>query len=190
MRLTIGHEKMAPMADQRAKSDLPSDGSLVMAALGGDRGAFAQLVVRYEKPARAVCLAILRDEHLASDAAQDSFLAAYRSLGSLRDRGAFGAWLMHIARNRAIRLARNRRREAPLPSSLAESATAQTDFEVLDAVTALPEQERVVVMLRYFQRHEVPEIAAILERPIGTVTKQLSRARERLRRSLTMEDVP
>jgi RNA polymerase sigma-70 factor (ECF subfamily) len=54
-------------------------------------------------------------------------------------------------------------------------------------VTSLPEHERIVIMLRYFENHEVAAVAAILGRPVGTVTKQLSRALGRLRRSLAEE---
>lgn len=182
--------KPPEMVDTPTRIELPSDASLVKAAIGGNRDAFAELVRRYQQTARAVCLTILRDEHSASDAAQDTFLAAYRSLAKLRDPSAFGGWLTQIARHRAMRMARNRRRELPLPESLAQSTTGQKDLELLEAVSALPEQERVVVMLRYFQRHDIPQIAVILDRPIGTVTKQLSRARERLKRALSAEDNP
>jgi RNA polymerase sigma-70 factor (ECF subfamily) len=163
----------------------PSDESLVTAVLNGNRQtAYGELVRRYERAVRGVCLAILRDDHLASDAAQDAFLAAYRSLASLRDRGSFGMWLTTIARNRAIRYARMRPQHGALPSSLAQPTPEKHDFELLSAVQALPEHERVVIMLRYFDDHDIPAIAAMLGRPIGTVTKQISRAHRRLRRTL------
>jgi RNA polymerase sigma-70 factor (ECF subfamily) len=167
-------------------SMLPSDESLVTAVLGGGSpSAFGQLVKRYERAVRGVCLSVLRDDHLANDAAQDAFLAAYRSLKSLRDRASFGMWLTTIARNRAIRCARNRRPTMQYPAELAQPEIPDGhDFELLSAIAALPEHERVVIMLRYFDDHDIPAIAAILNRPIGTVTKQISRAHERLRRAL------
>jgi RNA polymerase sigma-70 factor (ECF subfamily) len=170
----------------------PSDESLVTAALGsGGATSFAQLVRRYERSARATCLAVLRDHHLACDAAQEAFVAAYKSLAALRDRSAFGAWLTTIARNRAIRLARGRKITTPLTSSMTQPFDREPeDFELLSAISALPEHERIVILLRYFQNHEVRAIAEILGRPVGTITKQLSRAHERLRHALTEEIAP
>jgi RNA polymerase sigma-70 factor, ECF subfamily len=169
-----------------------SDESLVTTALGGGGApAFAHLVRRYEKTARATCLAVLKDHHLACDAAQEAFVAAYKSLASLRDRSSFGAWLMTIAHNRAIRLGRNRKTVAPLTSSMIQPMDRKPeDLELLSAVSALPEHERIVIMLRYFQNHEVRAIAEILGRPVGTITKQLSRAHERLRQALAEEITP
>ena len=148
------------------------------------------MVRRYERAVLGVCLAVLRDQHLASDAAQETFLAAYRSLASLRNRASFGSWLTTIARHRAIRCARKHRPHAPLSMSLAQpSPPKEHDFELLSAVAGLPEHERIVIMLRYFDGHEIPAIAAILGRPVGTLTKQLSRAHERLRRSLAQRKI-
>jgi RNA polymerase sigma-70 factor (ECF subfamily) len=169
--------------------ELPSDESLVSAAVAGDRAAFGALVDRYQRPVRGVCLAVLRDRHQASDAAQDAFVIAYRSLATLRDHRNFGGWITTIARNCAIRAARNRRPVVTLSDTLSIEADRPSDPALLEAVAALPEQERVVVMLRYFEKHDVSEVAAILARPLGTITKQLSRAHERLRRALASEDV-
>ncbi len=170
---------------------LPSDESLVSAVLGGSSSAFGDLVRRYERAVRAVCLAVLRDHHLACDVAQDAFLAAYRSLAGLRNRAAFGTWLTTIARHRAIHFARKRRPEAPLPPSLDQRPAPEPyDFELLSAIAALPERERVLVMLRYFDDHDISAIAAIVGRSPSTVSKQISRARERLRRALAKEVMP
>jgi RNA polymerase sigma-70 factor (ECF subfamily) len=173
------------------------DGEIVRAVLAGDRAAYVQLVRRYERPVRATTWRIVRDRHLADDAAQEAFVAAYEGLGKLRDPSAFGAWLLVIARQRAIRIGKKQRAIADgnaLPqqswgSRQGEVAPSQvpTDDDVLVAISTLPEHERVVVMLRYFEDHDVQTIARILDRPIGTVTKQLSRAHERLRLRLRRE---
>jgi len=166
-----------------------SDADLVAATLAGDAAAFGRLVGRYQRSAHAACWAVLRDSHLAADAAQEAFLAAYRSLATLRDPAAFGGWLTTIARNRAVRAGRRVARESPLPPTLAggQCADPGPDADLLRAIAALPEHERAVLTLRYFEHHDVAEIAAVLGRPVGTVTKQLSRAHDRLRRSLAKE---
>lgn len=170
-----------------------SDAEIVRAVLGGDREAFAVLVSRHEKSAWATSWRILRDGHAASDVTQDAFLQAYQRLRHLRDPARFGGWLLRIAHREAVR-ASQRRRQSPVrpgedEDGLAEFTSRATplgdeDSLLLDAVAALPEPERLVVVLYYLESHPVAEIARMLSRPVGTVTKQLSRAIHRLRSRL------
>lgn len=170
---------------------LASDASLVQQTLDGDRQAFEILVNRHQRSAIATCLAVLRDRQLAEDAAQDAFLAAYRSLRSLRDAATFGGWLLSIARNRATRLLHQQARSRNTIRIYAEQAPspedALNDERLLTTLATLPDHERSVVMLRYFDGHPVADIATITGRPVGTVTKQLQRAHERLRKALQEE---
>lgn len=166
---------------------MQSDAELVRAVKDGQAQAFAALVRRYERAARAVALDVLRDHHSARDATQDAFVRAYENLGRLRKAGAFGPWLMKITRRCALNIAQRMPKEKALEPAEAfrvGSANGPLDEEkrvLLAAVTRLPESEKQVVMLRYFCGHSVKEVAAILGRSVGTVTKQLSRAHKRLR---------
>ena len=166
-----------------------SDADLVAATLAGDAAAYGRLVNRYQRSAHAACWAVLKDSHLAADVTQEAFLATYRALTTLRDPAAFGGWLTTIARNRALRAMRRLPKVSPLPPALVDTRGVDPppDADLLAAIAALPEHERAVLTLRYFERHDVAEIAAVLGRPLGTVTKQLSRAHDRLRRSLEKE---
>ena len=94
-----------------------SDEQLVDAVLSGQRDAFALLVQRYERSARAEATHVLDDIHAAEDAAQDGFVVAYQRLATLRKRGAFGSWLLTIVRHEAIRIARQRARQQALQLS-------------------------------------------------------------------------
>ena len=169
---------------------MQSDAELVNAVLGGDKQAFAVLVKRYERPVRAIALDVLGDYHLASDISQDAFVTAYENLPGLRKPVAFGAWLMKITRRRAIDWARRKRDEAPLESVVPptiHNPNGQLDEEkqwLLAAVKKLPQGERQVIMLRYFAGNSIKDVAEILSRSVGTVTKQLSRAHKRLRKLL------
>ena len=191
----MGSEAVCPTS-----AGLASDESLVRSARAGDRAAFEALVNRHQRAALATCLAVLRDRQLAEDAVQDAFVAGYRHLGGLRDPAGFGGWLLSIARNRATRLARQRSRRLRLvregePDEHAgrgRAAPSRVGDEPLDeallaALAALPDHERSVVVLRYFDGHGVADVAAITGRPVGTVTKQLQRAHERLRKALKDE---
>jgi RNA polymerase sigma-70 factor (ECF subfamily) len=163
-----------------------TDAELVNAVLDGEKQAFAVLVKRYERPVRAVALDVLADYHLASDVSQEAFIKAYEQLAGLRKPEAFGSWLMKIAHRCALNSARQELKETRVEmkaTMFIENPDGQLDEEkqrLLAAVVKLPRSEKQVVMLRYFSDNSVNDIAKILDRSVGTVTKQLSRARIRL----------
>ncbi len=169
---------------------MQTDAELVNAVLKGEKELFAELVRRYEKPVRAVALDILRDFHLATDISQDSFVAAYEKLSCLRKPQSFGPWLMKIARRFAIEAAKRKTSELSPESEIAamiEKPNGRLDDEkrhLLASVLKLPDAERQVIMLHYFGRNSSDDVAKILGSSVGTVTKQLSRARIRLRKIL------
>lgn len=167
---------------------MESDAELVRLTLAGRRDAFSVLVGRYERSVLAVARSVLRDGEPAQDAAQEAFMAAYTQLGSLRNGKLFGPWVMQIARRAAIRMARREKRlvhcasDDQLSSVTAKANPGETSESLLHAVTKLPDSERIVLMLRHFEGMDIREIAQVTARPVGTVTKQLSRAHHRLRK--------
>ncbi len=167
-----------------------SDLQLVARVRQGDVEAFGQLAERYERSLLALAISRLRDFHEAEDVVQATLLRAFRRLETLRDGGKFGPWLIQIAQNQVAEYARARRIPLELVADGSTTATSAGDArpddwidneELLALVARLPDRERVLVGLRYFDGHSMAEIAAILARPVGTVTKQLSRAIARLR---------
>jgi RNA polymerase sigma-70 factor (ECF subfamily) len=171
-------------------SDVRTDAELVSAVLDGEKQAFAVLVRRYERPVRAVALDVLGDYHLASDVSQEAFIKAYEQLAGLRKHEAFGPWLMKIAHRCAHDSVRQKLKETRLEMkavALRENPDGQLDEEkqrLLAAVVKLPRSEKQVVMLRYLDDNSVKDVADIVGRSIGTITKQLSRAHKRLRKIL------
>ena len=171
---------------------MESDQQLVESVLRGDREAYAQLVERYQHAVFAAALRMLRDREAASDAAQNAFVTAYENLRRLRDRRAFGAWLLVIARREALSLSRDRPRMVPLEAAHDQAAATVADEDALDrqpremmaALSSLPDHEQRVLMLRYFDSQPVGSIAEITGRSVGTVTKQITRALRRLRKLL------
>ncbi len=169
---------------------MKSDAEIVRSVVAGDADAFATLVARHERGAWATSWRVLRDDHAASDAAQEAFLQAFRRLDRLREPSRFGVWLLQIARREAVRMARRRRQVPTRPlvegGGLMQPVMVNTrlddgDATLLDAVARLPEPERLVVVQFYLEGRPVAEVAEVLGRPVGTVTKQLSRAVRRLR---------
>ena len=179
-----------------AETSLKSDEELVERVRAGDHEAYSQLVRRYDRLVRAAVQNLVRDLHAAEDAAQETFLAAFESLESLRQAATFGPWVLSIARNQAVRATRKLvRAEVCVPdieatSSLEPSTNGRLSDRserLLELIERLPEQERIVVGLRYFQGHSVEQVARMTGRRVGTVTKQLSRAHARLAQWLKQE---
>ena len=167
-----------------------TDAELVKAVLNGEKQVFAKLVRRYERAVRAVALNVLGDYHSATDVSQEAFIKAYERLAGLRKPESFGPWLMKITRRFALDSARRKPKEARLEAKITaaiENPDGRLDEDkqrLLAAVVKMPGVEKQVVMLRYFGDNSVNDVAKILGRSTGTVTKQLSRARIHLRKIL------
>jgi RNA polymerase sigma-70 factor (ECF subfamily) len=170
-----------------------SDAELLVRVAAGEVDAYAVLVRRYERLVRAMVLRKMSDRHQADDVVQETFLIAFQSLATLNDSARFGPWLLGIARNRTARSYRNStRREIGIDDLDAlpngnRSQLSEESMDLLELIEKLPEHERVLVGLRHFEGHTAAEIAAITGRPVGTVTKQLSRAHARLAKWLKQE---
>lgn len=165
---------------------MQTDRDLVEAVRSGNRTAFAELVRRYERVALSTAWNVLRDHHLSQDATQNAFVEAFRQFTQLRSAEHFGAWVIHITRREALKIAAAAHRTIALRTEIERDYIASdplTDHwaDLLAAVGRLPEQERIVVGLRYFEGNSVADIARATGQPSGTVTKQLSRAIKRLK---------
>ena len=167
------------------------DRALVDAVLAGDRDLFRILVEREQVIVYRTCLRILGRPHDAEDVAQESFVMAYRSLGTYRGDGPLGGWLLRIATRQAYRRLGQRRETAELqpeqalgaPSTapLAVTLAGERQRTVRLAVASLGEPYREVVALRFFGEMSLEEIAATTRRPLNTVKTHLRRGLERLR---------
>jgi RNA polymerase sigma factor (sigma-70 family) len=172
--------------------------ALVIAAQAGDLDAFGQVVERFQRMAYAIAYTMLGDAHLAEDVAQEAFIEAYICLPKLCEPAAFPGWFRRIVLKRGDRLVRGKTPALlPLdaaghlpsgaldPSALVE--TRELQRRVRAAIDALPEADRLPVMLFYLAGYAQREIAAILELPLTTIKKRLYNARQRLR--VLMDDV-
>ncbi|MBK6917156.1 MAG: sigma-70 family RNA polymerase sigma factor [Deltaproteobacteria bacterium] len=170
------------------------DAALVRAAAEGDRPAFAELVRRHQGKVRGLLLRLCGDRTLADDLAQEVFLRAYRGLCGFEGRASFGTWLYRISYNAYLNHATRAKTFAVLPLGYDSAAVAPEDAhsapradlrrDLAAAVAELPQRYRGVVVLYYLQDLSYPEIAEILELPLGTVKTHLHRAKRLLRGKL------
>jgi RNA polymerase sigma factor (sigma-70 family) len=179
--------------------------AIVQAARAGDLDAFNTLVLTHQDRVYNLAYRILGDQAHAADAAQEAFILAYRHIGRF-DRGSFFAWLYRIVTNvcyDAIRY--QKRRPAVSFTQLSAAAHDNHEFDLpthedgpeallqrrelaallQQHINALPIDQRTVLVLSDVQGLSDQEIADIMRTNIGTVKSRLSRARAKLRQSLS-----
>ena len=136
-----------------------SDEECVRSCLGGNPGAYRQLVERHQYALRRYLCARLGNPEEATEAAQETFVRAYFALGDLRKPGAFFPWLIGIAdrvTKEAYRAAKKHRTVDCEQIELADQSDTQdtrSDAMVTEAVAELPDVYREVVLLRFFGGH-------------------------------------
>ena len=180
------------------------DDELIRATLGGDEGAFRELVERYKGRAFGVAVGIVGDGDDAMDVVQESFVKAYYNLKEFRFGANFYTWFYRLLVNQAIDRWRKSSRSAEVrfdESWLSEDASPPDSFayprtpedlassrelgEALQrAIGALPEYHRAVILLREVEGMPYEEIASVLGCSVGTVMSRLHYARAKLKEAL------
>ncbi|MCG3125869.1 MAG: ECF RNA polymerase sigma factor SigW [Phycisphaerae bacterium] len=178
------------------------DAYLVRCAQRGDTSAFGQLVTKYQDRVFNTCYRMCHDHAEALDLAQSAFVKAYESLARFEGKSSFYTWMFRIAVNVVISSRRRRRTAMSLDqpgrgeSGRREVAAAEEDVDansVRDelrerleaALERLPDEFRVVVVLKDVEGLDYAEIAEVIGAPIGTVKSRLHRGRSMLREWLT-----
>jgi RNA polymerase sigma-70 factor, ECF subfamily len=170
-----------------------SDAQLVSAAARGNRSAAGELFSRHWPSAWRLAWGVTGRRELADDVAQDAFERAFAALTRFDRTRPFAPWLHRIVVNRALDLLRRERRLVGLERpDLIDEATrdiAAEDRALLDAISALSEQRRIVIMLRFGLGYPPAEIAELLNLPVGTVHSRLARGLADLRARQEERDV-
>lgn len=184
-------------------SDAPDDIALMMAVKHGDEEAFQTLVERHQYRIVGTVAKMLGRETDAEDIAQQVFVRVWQSAARYEPGAKFTTWLLTITRNLVFNEMRRRRRSklvemqsdedeerfaqhadptARSPASFAQDAELQS--AISDAIGALPEAQRMAVVLRRYEELSYEEIAEILNTSVPSVKSLLFRARTELRERL------
>lgn len=177
--------------------NLESDAQVVERARAGDLDAFDELVRRYSGRVYGMLARIVGDRALAEDAAQETFVRAWRAIGNFRGDAKFSTWLYRIAVNEANRLlAREARREVvPYDDTMedipdlasdtpAQLETLELRAQIEAGLAALPDHYRVAVVLRDVEGLSNEEAAAALDLNLRNFKSRLHRGRMALREQL------
>jgi RNA polymerase sigma-70 factor (ECF subfamily) len=164
-----------------------SDAELLAAHVEGDPDAFAELVRRHRDRLWAVAVRTLGDREEAADAVQEALLSAFRRAETFRGDSAVTTWLHRIVVNACLDRVRRRASRPTIalgeldpPSRVDESARAEQRIDVERALAALPEGQRLALVLVDMQGLPVLEAAQILGVAEGTVKSRCARGRAAL----------
>ena len=174
----------------------------VVQAQQGDPQAFTNLVETYQRPVYNLCYRMLGNAQDAEDAAQETFLRAYRSLRKYDNSRPFPTWLLSIAAHYCIDLQRKRKlpvleidgeEEFEIPDRAMEPEKMLSNKQEKEMITGMlkkiSETDRAVIILRYWQEMPEEEIAKSLSLTISAVKSRLHRARLQLAK-LMLEPKP
>jgi RNA polymerase sigma-70 factor (ECF subfamily) len=183
----------------------PGDEELMQKVKKGDVEAFDILVRRWENRLFNVIYRITGDFETSRDIRQEVFLRVYQSAKGYRSGGHFSTWLYRIAINCGINELRKRKRRQTLSLSASEFGEEETfqdalldsspgpdeiiqqsemDEQVRAALNRLPDEQRVVIVLRHYEGLKFHQIASILNCPLGTVKSRMHHGLEQLRAKL------
>ena len=189
------NDKIIPMNEQ----------ALIHDAQAGSLDAFNTLVLHYQDSVFNTALRILGDEDMASDATQEAFLSAFRSLSSFRG-GSFKAWLMRTVTNACYDELRRQKRRPTMPlepetddgeevdsprwladpnmSPEQKAEADEVEHAIQHCLNNLPVEFKTVVVMADIQGMDYSEVAIAVRVPLGTIKSRLARARLRLRECL------
>ena len=179
-------------------TELPTLSDLLQATARGDRPAFARLYAKSSAQLFGVMLRILKQRNLAEDALQEVYVGIWRHAGSYApDKGSAMAWMIAIARNRAIDIYRRERRQPttgpeadgkcwvdPDPGPLDRAMASEEARDLWHCLDQLDGAQRDCILLAYREGRTHEEIAGHLDRPLGTVKSWIRRGLIRLKRCL------
>tara|TARA_B000000557_G_C20794833_1_gene452751 strand:+ start:228 stop:815 length:588 start_codon:yes stop_codon:yes gene_type:complete len=191
------------MSSGNKKSDfIYSDEQLIAQFQSGNETAYIELVNRYRDRLINFVFQFLGDFEKAEDVVQDTMLKLYEKKHYYKEIAKFSTWLYTIARNLAnTELRKQKRRKTTLLSNMSREekeyelpaiqpdtgAEVQSEYvekQIQNAIHALPEHFKTVIILRDIQELSYDEISSIVDVPIGTIKSRINRARLQLQADL------
>ena len=162
--------------------------ALVESAAQGNKQAFVALIDLHRQTMYATAMAVIHNEADAMDAIQDVILIMWEKLHTLRDPKVFKTWMLRILVHRCSRILKTKKREIPT-DDVKNSLVSQEEYirldnamDVKDSMEQLPEPDKLILQLFYFEDLSVRQIAKILSLNPEAVRMRLSRSRRRFQK--------
>lgn len=178
--LVVAEQEQLPVAQARA----------------GKPDAWDVLLRRYQLPIYVYVFELVHNEQTSLDIVQETFIAATRHIGGLREDGKFGSWLFGIAHQKCVQRWRKHSRESAAMEELAEAPLEfennpsdllirqEEEAEFMKLLNQLPPPQRSVLLLHFVEDFSLEEIAQITSSNVGTVKSRLHYGKKSLRKCL------
>jgi RNA polymerase sigma-70 factor (ECF subfamily) len=190
--------------EERREQSRIEDKQLIADAIAGRQDAYKRLMKKYHNAIYHLIIRMVGHNDDVEDLTQEAFIKAFNSIASFNDEFAFSTWLYKIATNNCIDYLRKRKLKTFSIDRPISSQDGDQQYEIPDdshtpdseilqdqqtttirnAIDALPEKYRVVIVMRHQEEKSYEEIAEELALPLGTVKAHIFRAREMLYRQL------
>lgn len=155
---------------------------------------FKALYMSYYKKVYTICYMILNSHEMAEEATQETFIAVYENIHTLKDFSKFPAWINTIARNKAISLYNKNKKIVPIndewiidyfeqnhknQNDASEVLIKEEQIKIVkDAISELPSELRELIVLKYYLELKDQEISDYTGKPMGTVKSSLNKIRK------------
>lgn len=170
---------------------MDEDLDLITKTAAGDRDAFNELVVKYQKQLYALLYRMVSNHDDAADLLQKTFVKAFTGLIGFEQRSTFKTWLYQIAINLAKNIYRDRSRAEHIPiddvvirrdpRTLETLIKKESRQQLRQALGGLPEKQRMTLLLRIQEGKKFEEIAGIMECTVGTAKANYHHAVQKLK---------
>ena len=177
---------------------MQEDNRWIQQVLAGDKQAYAHLINKYKNPLYATILRMTKNPHDAQDLVQEAFIKVYEQLGKYDKTGSFASWMYRVAINHCMDEFRKKRYQMK-QVEIEEGSIISADSPELiffkneesrrleRLVATLPEDERIIILLRYVNELSYLEISDLVETPLATVRNKLHWAKMKMRETVKRE---
>jgi RNA polymerase sigma-70 factor (ECF subfamily) len=173
---------------------MDEDLDLVTRTAAGEREAFNDLVVKYQKPLYSLLYRMVSNHDDAADLLQKTFVKAFTGLSGFEQRSTFKTWLYQIAINLAKNVYRDRSKAVHVPiddviikrnpRTLEALILKESRQQLRQALTGLPEKQRITLLLRIQEGRKFEEIAGIMRCSVGTAKANYHHAVQKLKATM------
>lgn len=179
---------------------MDEDLDLIARATAGERAAFDELVIKYQKPLYSLLYRMVSSREDAADLLQNAFVKAFTGLGSFERRSSFKTWLYQIAINLAKNVYRDRSRAEYVqienvvirrnPRTVETLIVKENRMLLRQALSGLPEKQRITLLLRIQEDKKFEEIAGIMKCSVGTAKANYHHAVQKLKGIMGEKESP
>ncbi|NLY81005.1 MAG: RNA polymerase sigma factor [Lysinibacillus sp.] len=161
--------------------------------LAGEKGAYIHIINKYKNPLYATILRMTKNPQTAEDLLQEAFIKVYEQLGKYDQKGSFKSWIYRVAINYCLDQLRKKNfqteqiEHTTIGSNLPPEVVLlqnEKSREIEKMVSTLPEEERMILLLRYANELSYIEISEMLNISLTDVRNKLYRAKKKLRKNV------